>query len=71
MESQSFKYYPFLKNNRNTLSVTIILICKQHTWVVIIIITVMYLCMSFFGHRKTKCLTVLGAIEGRWKDVNV
>ena len=31
MDSQSFKYDPFLKNNRNTLSVTIILICKQHS----------------------------------------
>ena len=31
MDSQSFKYDPFLKNNKNTLSVTIMLECKQHT----------------------------------------
>ena len=31
----------------------------------------MYLCMFFFGRLKTKSLTGLGAIEGRWKDVNV
>ena len=72
MDSQSFKYDPFLKNNKNTLSVTIMLECKQHTQFVGLSSSSSLLCIcACFFLVILKSLTGLGAIEGRWKDVNV